>query len=83
MKKTEDREVLKTVVVDVICNKCGKSTEDEAKMNFEFAEIRASWGYHSGKDMEVHLAHLCSSCYDEVVVDWKISPLVEDGEEWL
>jgi len=78
MKKTEEREVLKTVVVDVICNKCGKSTLDEHGMNYEYAEIRASWGYASGKDMEVHLAHLCSRCYDEVVADWKISPLVEE-----
>ena len=52
---------------DVTCDKCGKSCLDSEGMNFEYAEIKAHWGYMSGKDLESHTAQVCEKCYDEIV----------------
>lgn len=76
----------------VICNRCGKECQKFSNTgtplhnpdmpprlgDWEFAEIKATWGYPSNKDTERHTAHLCEACYDVVVKDFKIPPRVEN-----
>ena len=71
-KKTE-------VVTDVLCDCCGKSCkvdegkiENEARVDtgepyysFEYMQLRAHWGYHSGKDLQEWTAKVCEKCVDE------------------
>lgn len=77
MIETQEEKVTTKVVLDIVCNRCGKSTKDSMGMNFEYAEVSASWGYCSGMDTEIHHAHLCVDCYNEITKDWKISPVAE------
>lgn len=49
---------------DVICDKCGQSCRDKHGMNFEFATIKAYWGFYTSKDCEKHEAQICEACYD-------------------
>lgn len=49
---------------DVICDKCGKSCRDGIGLNFEYATIKADWGFGSDKDTQSHEAHVCEPCYD-------------------
>lgn len=67
------------VVVDIICDSCGKSCKvnegiidnpariDNKEMyySFEYMKLEANWGYHSGKDLTNMTAHLCEKCVDE------------------
>ena len=61
----EKRETIK-IVVNVSCDRCGKDCKCPLG-NMEVATIHAHWGYSSGKDTEVHEAHLCEECYDEMI----------------
>lgn len=49
---------------DILCDKCGKSCRDSGNMNFEYAEVKATWGYGSNKDGDQHEAQVCETCYD-------------------
>lgn len=49
---------------EVLCDKCGKSCRDSEGMNFEYAEIKATWGYGSNKDLYRDEAQVCEPCYD-------------------
>jgi hypothetical protein len=62
-KQTKEVEVL----VDVKCDRCGESCWDKIEMNMEYAEMKAMWGYGSGKDCERHKIQLCEKCYDETI----------------
>jgi len=77
VKEKYNRKV--DVVTDVICDCCGESCkvneyvvdndlrEDhgETHYSFEYMELNANWGYHSGKDLERWKAHVCEKCVDE------------------
>lgn len=67
-KTTKEVEEL----VDVTCDRCGLSCRDKIDMNLEYAEMKAMWGYGSGKDCERHKIQLCEKCYDEMVETMKI-----------
>ena len=54
-------------VVDVTCDRCGNSCRDKINMNLEYAEMKAMWGYGSGKDCERHKIQLCEPCYDVII----------------
>lgn len=51
-------------VEDVICDVCGRSCK--TKCGYEFALLKAEWGYESRKDTEYHECHICESCYDKL-----------------
>lgn len=67
------------VVVDIICDCCGKSckvqegiidNEDrvdhgEKYRSFEYMKLCACWGYDSKRDMEKWVAFVCETCVDE------------------
>lgn len=76
MEITKKVEELVDKVVDVICDRCGKTCKDEINLNFEFAEVKAMWGYGSNKDLERHKIHLCEPCYDETLKTMGIKPQI-------
>tara|TARA_Y100000034_G_scaffold121644_2_gene166134 strand:+ start:816 stop:1121 length:306 start_codon:yes stop_codon:yes gene_type:complete len=65
-EKVEGKRKTFTEVVDVVCDICKKSTRDQGDMNFEYAELAATWGFYSKKDCEQHNCHMCETCYDKI-----------------
>ncbi|KKM03547.1 hypothetical protein LCGC14_1773430 [marine sediment metagenome] len=62
----EEKNETIRALIDVLCDRCGKSCKCPLG-NVEAALLGAHWGYSSGKDTEIHEAHLCEDCYDETV----------------
>lgn len=69
----------KELVVDVICDKCGKSCApivnspghpDHGKVDITYGiphmNLQASWGYMSGHDTEAWSAQICEACAVEL-----------------
>lgn len=54
-------------VEDIICDMCHESTKDMDGRNFEFAEMKADWGFYSQSDMARDELHLCESCYRKAI----------------
>lgn len=79
MEITRIEEVKTEIVVDIICDSCGKSCKKEEYVVdnehnpeygknspiFEYMELSANWGYWSDKDTEKWTAHICEKCVDE------------------
>ena len=61
-KETQEVEVLK----DILCDICGSSTSTYC--DFEYALLKASWGYGSMMDGEEHEAYICEKCYSTHIV---------------
>lgn len=59
IKKLQSMEV----VVDVLCDVCGKNT------NFEYGVLQANWGYESTHDGDRYEVHLCEICFFETLTD--------------
>lgn len=55
-------------VVGYICDVCKKSCDkgDPGFESHEWAELNATWGYYSNKDLQIHECHMCETCYDLV-----------------
>lgn len=62
------------VLFDVICDRCHTSCKKSC--DYEFATIKATWGYDSNKDCEKHVSYLCEQCYDEVLKIACIKPAI-------
>ena len=71
MKKSHNEIVTKemSVIDDIICNKCGKSTKhgDGKFACFEGTTLRACFGYGSNKDGLIECFDLCDDCFDEII----------------
>ena len=70
MKKMKTANRRTNVVVDVICDSCGKSckvyiTADKRAFNFQYMTLEATWGYGSDKDTEKWSADICEKCVDK------------------
>ena len=76
MKTYQKTPSFKQQLVEVICNKCGKSFTPSDSLFPEFLDIEKDWGYGSQKDGERWEFDLCESCIDEFVGTFKISPLI-------
>lgn len=69
---------------DVFCDVCGESCKRE--VDYEYATLKASWGYDSNKDLQIHNIQLCESCFDKTILFLKqiktisIEPDPLDGE---
>lgn len=63
MKLLEKKQKEVTVIVDVICDSCGKTCNTHC--GHEYMELKANWGYASKKDMERWVAQICETCVDE------------------
>jgi hypothetical protein len=76
-QETQNIEVVK----DILCNKCGNSCKGLEPQSFEFALLSVHWGYGStNRDGEVHEAHLCQTCWEEIVKEFKHSDLVAENQ---
>ena len=69
MKITKKVEIDKTV--GFICDACGLTCAKAKDENgndegYEYATIKATWGYFSNKDQQRHRCDLCEDCYDRV-----------------
>jgi hypothetical protein len=70
-------------VVDILCNRCGKSIVVERSKSKgalvealwdEKAKLSANWGYNSSRDGEQWNADLCEDCAD------KVRALIDSGD---
>lgn len=88
MRVTEQRPIQTSVVVDVICDRCGGSCMmgNDSLRGAEYGTFRADWGYVSDHDLETWTADLCQRCSVEfrewvlqkggrVAIDSPLSPL--------
>jgi len=64
MKVYETEEVKQEIVKDIICDCCGKSCFEIC--DYEYAQLRATWGYGSHRDTEQWNCDLCEQCSDKV-----------------
>lgn len=60
-------------LTDILCDLCGNTCRDSMGINYEYATLKATWGYNSNKDCQHHEAHICEKCYDNL-------PLVKEGK---
>lgn len=59
------KKELKEVLDEVICDICGGSCKKE--YNQEYAELIATWGYDSNKDLTQYNVDLCENCFDKTI----------------
>lgn len=53
---------------NMCCNACGRELQMQQGILREDAlVVKKSWGFFSGKDLEVHEFVLCEACYDHMV----------------
>lgn len=80
IKSKEEQRTIK-VIQDIICNKCGKSTEEskETGMGFLAAEIYYSTSYESTHlpDGLTYTFHLCEECLSKLIDELKIEPEIK------
>ncbi len=76
-KQLEEKRETVSVLINISCDRCGKDCKCPLG-NMEVATIRAHWGYSSGKDTEIHEAHLCEACYDETIGTMNIKVSVRE-----
>jgi len=62
MKIYKEKRIKGEVLVDITCDRCGKSCRDGIDLNFEFATFSATWGYGSKRDTEQWECYLCEEC---------------------
>lgn len=74
---TKDVEVIK----DIRCDACGKSCW--GGMNFEYALLRARWGYDSRKDDTTYEARFCENCFDDIEAFVKSKGGNIPSKEWI
>ena len=73
------KEIIKRQVVEATCDICGEDCMkdlftpndfegDDSDKEFEGMELKAVWGFASGKDGEVWDAVICEKCVDKHLV---------------
>ena len=80
MIKTEEGMVKTEVVSEIICDCCKKSIDPDKN---DFVHIEKEWGYFSNKDGQIHIFHICESCYDTWTGQFRIPVKVEEQTELL
>jgi len=61
------KEELRTVVDDVLCDCCGKSTNYTDYVGPDYASLESCWGYGSYHDGSKYDIHLCETCFFDVI----------------
>lgn len=65
--KTYKKKLTK-VVDKILCDSCGEDcTITEPAVEYEYAEIIATWGYFSNQDGAQYDIQICESCFNEVI----------------
>lgn len=84
MKKTKKVNRSIDIVVDVICDCCGKSCKKnisrDGDFNLEYMTLSAKWGYASTHDLESWEAHICNKCVDKKLA--KIIDFRKEEYDW-
>lgn len=57
----------KPVNPSVHCDVCGRNCQEPGYVDTEYAEIKATWGYDSRKDLTYHEIQICEGCFDHVL----------------
>ena len=82
MEAMENR--MEKKVYEVYCNSCGKKIETTGSTKREdYISIKKEWGYFSNKDGQIHIFHICESCYDTWTGQFRIPVKVEEQTELL
>ena len=55
-----------SAISDIECDICKASTKGYHG-GYEYAKLRARWGFDSAKDGQWHKCYMCEACYDKVV----------------
>lgn len=65
-----ERKTIETdVVIDIQCDICGASCcRNKEGDIYEYATLRANWGYLSNKDCECWSVDMCEACADRFAV---------------
>ena len=69
----------------IYCNFCGKKIcAQEGQGEHSFLTVRKEWGYFSqNKDGTIHSMDICEPCYDKLVQEFAIAPVIEQITEFL
>ena len=68
----------------IYCNKCGRPIcMEEYIEKADYLKIEKNWGYFSNKDGTCVKINICEECYDEIVQEFQIPPVVEENTELL
>lgn len=77
------REVQENGLVQVVCNKCGRSLRvEDGRLKEGCFSAEAVFGYFSRKDGDVHQFDLCEDCYDSLIAQFAI-PVEERAQTEL
>jgi hypothetical protein len=78
MLKKEFKFVEQEVLVDILCDSCGKSCKGERPLsrNFHRMNLSVKWGYGSKHDLEEWSAQICEACVLE-----KLEPIIKFNKE--
>jgi hypothetical protein len=69
-----------TIVDDILCNKCGKSTKhgNGKFSSFEGCRLKAGFGYGSIKDGDYEHFDLCDQCYVDFTKSFVLPPTTDN-----
>jgi hypothetical protein len=64
------------IITDVLCDKCNQSCKTWADLQhtcplYEYADLKASWGYGSTRDGEHYEYHLCQKCWENIIKEFQ------------
>lgn len=65
----------------IYCNQCGQPIANKNLPKSDYIKVRKIWGYFSNKDMQIHEFNICESCYDNMIKNFKIKPVIKKNNE--
>lgn len=67
----------------LICNGCGRPLKMEhGILREDVFEGKKQWGYFSERDGELHSFLLCESCYEKMIEQFKVAPMMAEVTEF-
>lgn len=80
----EYQSVQERKLMQVVCNKCGRSLKVEGGCLKEGGvSITVPFGYFSRRDGITHHFDLCEDCYDSIIKEFAVSVEEEEAVEML
>lgn len=68
----------------ICCNQCGRELKVEQGIVKEgVCTVEVDWGYFSSRDGESHRFHLCETCYDQLIQQFRIPVHIRQRTELL
>lgn len=77
MRVNKTIQVQENTLVDLLCDVCGKSCRHDVcfkhpDYGFEFATIKAKWGYFSDSDGKSYKIEICEDCFYDMLAYFKL-----------